>query len=299
MNSSYERYLADISKFPRISLEREVELSAIIQNDCNEEQVEAAINELVQANFLLVIHCLKAFSRFLNSPAIQITDMDLIAEGNIGLVIAARRFNAQFEADHEGEQSSGVRFSTYACKCINSRMRRALKRGRFIHIPEHHFSYWTELGKLRSEHGEQLPDELISEKLKVSQVVLDMLKQGERSQMFALEDMTSDNDVSCWQEILPNEQSPRPDETVDTSLLKDLLLAEMGKLPERTRRMIWGMFFDESAPSLRDLGRQHGISSERCRQVCAQGLKTLRRQLRGRTARIDPRFVPSRARVAA
>jgi RNA polymerase sigma factor (sigma-70 family) len=299
MNSSFERYFADISKFDRITPQREAELSDIIQAGTNEEQTEAAMTELVHANLLLVVHCLKQFRRYLSSPIIQITEMDLIAEGNIGLVKAARGFKANYKADHDDETSSSVRFSSYACKCINSYMRRALKQGRFIHIPEHHFSYWTALGKLREEHGDDLHHEDVSEKLNVSNEVLDLLKQGESTRAHALEDMTTDDGASCWQDILPNENSLRPDDATDTSLLKALLLAEMDKLPERTRNMISELYFEESAPTLREMAGRHGISSERCRQVCAHGLHKLRQQLAGRTHQIDPNMIPSLVNVAA
>ncbi|MFT5242031.1 MAG: DNA-directed RNA polymerase sigma subunit (sigma70/sigma32), partial [Kiritimatiellia bacterium] len=64
MNSSFERYFADISKFDRITPQREAELSDIIQAGTNEEQTEAAMTELVHANLLLVVHCLKQFRRY-------------------------------------------------------------------------------------------------------------------------------------------------------------------------------------------------------------------------------------------
>ena len=298
-NSAFDRYLSDISDYGRITPAREAELSAVILNDPNEEQVEAATNELVHANLLLVIHCLKEFGKFINSPAVHITEMDLIAEGNIGLMNAAQRFNATY-ASGEGRQS--VRFSTYACKCIKSRMRRALKLARFIHIPEHHFGYWTQIEKMRSEHGDALSDDMLRDHLDVSDDVLRMLKQSESSRTFMLEDMSSDNDEGYWQEVLPNEKAPCPNLEAETSDMKGFLISEMERLPERTRSMISIMFFDDAAPTLREMSSQFGVSSERCRQVCAQGLTELRRQLSPRWERVDPKLAArqrSTAMVAA
>lgn len=291
-NSAFDRYLADISSYGRITPEREAELSAVILNDPNTEQVEAATNELVHANLLLVIHCLKEFGKFINSPAVHITEMDLIAEGNIGLMNAAQRFNAAYSS---AEGHNSVRFSTYACKCIKSRMRRALKLARFIHIPEHHFSYWTSIDKLRQEHGADLTDEILREELDVSADVLSMLKQSEYSRTFMLEDMSSDQDEGYWQEVLPNEKSPCPNFEADTHDLKGFLMSEMDRLPERTRSMISVMFFDDGAPTLREMSSQFGVSSERCRQVCAQGLTALRRQLSPRWDRVDPRLAAKKS----
>ena len=297
-NSAFDRYLADITHFGRITPQREAELSAVILNDPNEEQVEAATNELVHANLLLVIHCLKEFGKFINSPAVHITEMDLIAEGNIGLMNAAQRFNAAYTSDESGRSSGSVRFSTYACKCIKSRMRRALKLARFIHIPEHHFSYWTQIEKLRNEHGDQLTDEVMRDELDVSDDVLDLLKQSESSRTFMLEDMSSDQDEGYWQEVLPNEKAPCPNLEAETSDLRGFLMGEMERLPERTRSMISIMFFDEATPTLREMSSQFGVSSERCRQVCAQGLSELRRQLSPRWDRVDPKLA-SRLRTTS
>ena len=101
---TYERYLQDIASHPRISPEREVELSAIILNSDVPHEAQAAIDELIHANLLLVVHCMKEFDKFLSSPAVKITRMDLIAEGNIGLMKAAERFNAAFTT--EGDETA-------------------------------------------------------------------------------------------------------------------------------------------------------------------------------------------------
>ncbi len=284
---TYERYLQDISRYPRISPEREVELSSVILNQSNAEQVEAAVNELVHANLRLVIHCLKEFAKFLTSPSVHITKMDLIAEGNIALMNAARRFDAEFA--EETRADNRVRFSTYACKCIKSRMRRALKLARFIHIPEHHFSYWTEMEALRGKYGDDVSDDVLHEKLDVSPEVLDMLKQSENTRTFMLDDlMTDDEEGGYWQDVLPNENAPCPAAEAGSHDLRSFLLAQMAHLPERTRKMLAVMYFSDDPPTLRDLSEVHGVSSERCRQVCEQGLRALRRQLEPRFERIDP-----------
>ena len=74
--------------------------------------------------------------KFLDSPAVNITRMDLIAEGNIALMTAARNYDSDYISKPTGQ---GVRFSSYACGIIRNRMRRALKMARLIHIPEQHF----------------------------------------------------------------------------------------------------------------------------------------------------------------
>ena len=158
---TYERYLQEITSYPRISLEREAELSQTILNTGDDEEREAAIDELIHANLRLVVHCLKEFEKFLSSPSVRLTRMDLIAEGNIGLMRAAQRYDSCHEKGESATMPGHARFSTYACKCIQSQMRRAVKKSRFIHIPEHHFSYWSEIRALNETHGDDLSNEEI------------------------------------------------------------------------------------------------------------------------------------------
>ncbi len=288
---TYERYLQDILQHPRITPEREAELSCIIRQAESSKEAQDAIEELIHANLRLVIHCLKEFEKFLSSPAVRITRMDLIAEGNIGLMKAAERFNARFQTEGDVDMNDNVtvRFSTYACKCIKSRMRRALKLARFIHIPEHHFSYWSEMDRLKKKHGDDLRDDVLREHLDVSNEVLDLLKQSYQSGTSMLEELTpQDQDGGSWSEFIPHEDSPCPAEETGRNDLREFLFSEMNKLPPRTRNMLSLMYFNDSAPTLRELSQEYGISSERCRQVCAQGLKRLRRQMASRWHRIAP-----------
>ena len=289
---AYERYLEDISSYPRITPERESELSHTIMNAEEPKKAEAAINELIHANLRLVVHCLKDFDRFLSSSAIRITRMDLIAEGNIGLMKAAQRFNSAFTDDEDEcapSERANVRFSTYACKCIKSRMRRALKLGRFIHIPEHHFSYWTEMETLRHEHGDNLSDDVLRDRLDVSDEVLGLLKQSSQSGTCMLEDLAArETEGGGWHDFIPNETAPCPAHETGRNDLRDFLFTEMRSLPPRTRSMLSLLYFNEHAPTLRELAGKYGISSERCRQVCVQGLQRLRRQMASRRHMIEP-----------
>ncbi|MBT3293795.1 MAG: sigma-70 family RNA polymerase sigma factor [Verrucomicrobia bacterium] len=283
--NTFERYLEDISHYPRIPPEREAELSHVIQDGGNEEQREAAIDELIHANLRLVVHCLKRFDGYLASPAVRITRMDLIAEGNIGLMKAAERFNA----NHACEKRGSIRFSTYACKCIQSQMHRAVKRSRFIHIPEHHFGYWSEMKALREEHGGDLSDEMLGKTLDVSNEVAGLLKQSSQSGICMLEDLVAhDTEGGGWSDFIPNESATCPAHETGCRDLRDFLCEEMEALPPRTQSMLSRLYLNDGSPTLRDLASHYNISSERCRQVCIQGLHHLRLQLAGRLPQIEP-----------
>lgn len=277
------RYLSDIKRYPRISREREIELSRIIRTDCDPERVQEAVHELVHANLLLVVHCLKDFAHWA-SASIGISEMDLVAEGNIALMDAARSYNALYEGDGNREDyAQPAKFSTYACRCIKRRMTGALRGSRFIHIPEAHFSSWRRMAEIENEFGGCLPDEELAGKMSVSVQKLGMIRQSRRSHTSMLEDLASADDGSPgWSDIVPNEKAVRPDREAAARDERRFLLEEMRELKPRTREMITEMFFSERRPTLRDLSEKHRISQERCRQICAAGLKKLEARIRPR-----------------
>ncbi|OVE74391.1 hypothetical protein BVX94_00475 [bacterium B17] len=276
---NYQRYIRDISRFPRITSEREAELSRIIMKGRRKQKVEDAVNELVQANLLLVIHCLKDFSKFITHSENCISVMDLVAEGNIGLMNAARKFNVEYTSDDSIKHKNPISFSTYACKCIKTSMRRALKSSRFIHIPEHHFSYWTKIQNLQEAHGDDLTDEMIIDKLDITPSRLKMLRKSRQCKTSGLEDISEFDGESRWYDVVPNPNAECPEREAALSDLRKHLLEELSTLPPRTQKMISMMFLEERKTTLGDLSQKFGVSRERCRQICAKGLQTLKKQI--------------------
>lgn len=284
-SDAYSRYLLDISQYERISPEREAELSSVIQNCKNAEQVEAAVSELIHANLRLVIHCQKEFEKFRTSSTL--TKLDLIAEGNIGLMKAAQKFDSA-SYDQAGVSRDPIRFSTYACKCIKSHMIRAIKKARFIHIPEHHFSYWGEIEKLQSENDNGLSDSDLCDRMDLSAEALAFIKISAGSGVCRLEDLTADDSSNTWSDFIANEGAACPAEETERNDLRAFLFSEMNALAPRTKQIITMLYFNESSPTLKDLSHMFGISSERCRQICVQGLTALRRQMFARRKGIEP-----------
>ena len=301
----YDRYMRDIASFPRITPEREIQLSTTILRSRKARQVESAVHELVQSNLLLVIHCLKEFSKYLESPGVRITTMDLISEGNIGLIKAAHNFDAGgCSLPGTNRSDAHIRFSTYACKSIKNAMRRAIKLSRFIHIPEHHFSYWSRMKALRDEHGERLTDDLLERNLGVGPAKLWMLKQSEESGTALLDDLgTAGGEASRWSETMEDPAASCPSDNVEGRDMREYLFAEMEVLPERTQRMLQMMYLDGTAETFSDLARVFGVSKERCRQVCSHGLAVLRQRLQAKRRKVmgseAGRTVPETQKAAA
>lgn len=274
----YERYIRDVSQYPRITPEREAELSRIVMRSRSAKAVQRATDELVQSNLLLVVHCAKEFMPYLESPGTRITAMDLIAEGNIGLCNAARNFDSGRTSDR-CEAAPAIRFSTYACKSIKNAMRRALKLSRFIHIPEHHFGYWTRMRTMAEEHGGELSDRALAQDLGVGVNKLQMLRQSQESVTTLLDDLPDASGSGGWREWLEDAHAVSPRREAELHDLREYLQTEMANLPDRTQRMIGRMFLEDSGATFSDLAREHGISKERCRQLCRHGLDVLRGRL--------------------
>jgi len=285
-SDAYSRYLADISQYDRITPEREAELSRVIQTCPNAEQVEAAVSELIHSNLRLVIHCQKEFEKYRASS--RLSTLDLIAEGNIGLMKAAKKFNSANNDDADDPNREPIRFSTYACKCIKSHMIRAIKKARFIHVPEHHFSYWGEIEKLQNENGNTLSDSELCDRMDLSGDALAFIKLSAGSGVCMLEELTGEDSDNSWSDFIASEDSPCPSEEAERHDLRAFLLNEMNNLAPRTRQIITMLYFNESAPTLKDLSEMFGISSERCRQICVQGLTSLKRQMFARRSGIEP-----------
>lgn len=277
-SGSYESYIEEAASYSQISPEREVELSSTIRESNNQGATEDAVTELVQANLRLVIHCACEFSSFVDSPGCPLTRTDLIGEGNIGLIKAARTYNAHHESCKPDDQDKGsVRFSTYAYACIRSHMLRALKRARLVHIPDQHFVHWKKMRQLKLEHGDALTDEMLLKELGVSPSGLERLKTSLRSGTVRFEDMCSDDDGRDWGDILPDEKIPGPEDEADRRDLRRFLIKEMRQLPPRTRKVLTAMFLKKDTKTLSDLARKFGFSRERARQICCRGLSILRR----------------------
>jgi RNA polymerase sigma factor (sigma-70 family) len=275
---AYEQYMHDIRTYPRISPEREVVLSEIINDGRNPEMVEAAIDELVTSNLLLVVHCLKDFRSYLSAGSCCITEMDLIAEGNVALMNAARHFDAH-RAETAGRVGADpIRFSSYACRIIKNAMRRALKLARLVHIPEYHFRCWTQLDELEEQYGDALSDDMAARKLGVRRKVVRMLRKSRDLGVCSLEALTPEDGAS-WHDLIADPRGSTPHDTVSGNDLRSYLVAEMDNLPERTRKMLGMVYLQEDKATLADLSSVFGVSMERCRQICARGLKSLRNNL--------------------
>jgi len=258
-------YVKTISCYERISVEREKELSYIILNSTDQHEVDKTVEEMVTSNLFLVIACAR---RFLGKFHGTLSFMDLIAEGNIGLLRAVRGYDATHE-------STSV-FSSYAGKIIDRSIKRAIKLDKLIHIPESHIKHRIALMELEEEYGNELSDCLVAEKLEISEGSLRRVRDGiESGAVSYLENIREDTEAG-WQDVVEDKTTLTVDEELAKKNLCEYLSEHMKFLEEREREVVSELHFNPKGSSLKILGDKLDISPERVRQIHARALRKLR-----------------------
>ncbi len=242
----------------------------------------AAREHLINANSRLVISVAKKYI------GRGVPFLDLIQEGNIGLIRAAKKFDWR----------RGHKFSTYATWWIRQAVTRAIAdQGRTIRVPVHMGDQINRL--LRASH--QLTQELgrdptvaeLAEALNVTVRKAEQMIQVARRPI-SLETPTDDEEESVLGDFIPDEDSPAPAEIVTTQMLREQLSDILATLPPREVRILqlrYGLL-DGETYTLEEVGKKLGVTRERVRQIEAQALSRLRhpahaRKLRDFLQRVD------------
>jgi RNA polymerase primary sigma factor len=252
-----------------ISPKRRLELRQAIEDGW------AAREHLITANSRLVISVAKKYM------GRGVPFLDLIQEGNIGLIRATKKF----------EYQRGHKFSTYATWWIRQAVTRAIAdQGRTIRVPVHMGDQINKL--LRVQHqltqklGRDPSIEELAETLEVTPKKVENMIQVARRPL-SLETPTDDEEDSVLGDFIEDDEAPPPDETATYNLLREHLDEVLDSLPPREVRILqlrYGLL-DGQAYTLEEVGRKMGVTRERVRQIEAQALTrlrhpTIRRKLR-------------------
>jgi RNA polymerase primary sigma factor len=267
---SIRMYLAEIGRVRLLTHADEIRLAkGIARGD------KRCKDKLVEANLRLVVSIAKKYRNR------GVSFLDLIQEGNLGLIRAAEKF------DH----TKGYKFSTYATWWIRQAITRAIAdKGRTIRIPVHMVE---KVNKFHRTHrrmiqilGREPSDEEIARQLDVP--VEEILRLQEISQRsISLETPVGDDDSSELGDFLEDAASATPTDAVSESLLKLHLREALDELPERERQIIelrFGMK-DDRPRTLEEVGREFDITRERVRQIQMKTLNLLREQRRTQNLR--------------
>ncbi len=280
-------YLKEIGRVPLLTAPQEVDLAQrmergrearelLLTTDPSPEQRQL-LEALVQDGLAAREHLINANSRLVISVAKKyigrgVPFLDLIQEGNIGLIRAAKKFDWR----------RGHKFSTYATWWIRQAVTRAIAdQGRTIRVPVHMGDQINRL--LRVNH--QLTQELgrdptvheLAEAMGVTVRKAEQMIQVARRPI-SLETPTDDEEESVLGDFIPDEESPAPAEVVTNQLLREKLMEILSTLPPREVRVLqlrYGLL-DGETYTLEEVGRKLGITRERVRQIEAQALSRLR-----------------------
>ncbi len=255
-------YFKDMGKVPLLTAQEEVDLAKRM-----EQGDELARARLCEANLRLVVSIAK---RYTGKSGMQF--LDLIQEGNIGLLKAVEKF------DH----TKGFRFSTYATWWIRQAITRAIAdQARTIRIPVHMVETINKLSrvskKLLQELGREPTAKQIAEKLNITE------EKVAEIQKIALDPISLENPVgeeedSKIGDFIEDETSLSPAEAANRAMLKEQLLAVIDTLTPREQKVIrlrYGL--DDAHPrTLEEVGREFNVTRERIRQIEAKALRKLR-----------------------
>lgn len=262
-SKSLEKYLQDVSKEEMITAEEEVELAIKIQSGD-----ERALNRLVRANLRFVISVAKQYQNT------GLTLEDLINEGNLGLIEAAKRY------DH----TKGFKFISYAVWWIRqSILKAAADNSRTIRLPHNRLGEIQKISKASNEFeqkNERTPtaDEL-SDLTEMDVAKVEMSLKMSKKQVSIDAPMSNDDDNNSLVSVLENNDTPDPSANLlQESLSQDLerTLAYLKGMEAEVIRLFYGLG-GASEMTLEEIGNTFGLTRERIRQIKERGLRRLRR----------------------
>ena len=263
-------YLKEIGKVPLLSADEEIELAKrMVEGD------EEAKKRLAEANLRLVVSIAK---RYVGRGMLF---LDLIQEGNLGLIKAVEKFDYQ----------KGFKFSTYATWWIRQAITRAIAdQARTIRIPVHMVETINKLirvsRQLLQELGrEPLPEEIAKEMDMPVERVREILKISQEP--VSLETPIGEEEDSHLGDFIQDDNVPVPAEAAAQTLLKEQLNEVLDTLTEREQKVLrlrFGMN-DGRARTLEEVGKEFDVTRERIRQIEAKALRKLRHPSRSRKLR--------------
>ena len=260
-------YLKEIGKVPLLSAEEEIELAKRM-----EQGDEYAKRCLAEANLRLVVSIAK---RYVGRGMLF---LDLIQEGNLGLIKAVEKFDYR----------KGYKFSTYATWWIRQAITRAIAdQARTIRIPVHMVETINKLirvsRQLLQELGrDPLPDELAKEMQMPVEKVREIMKIAQEP--VSLETPIGEEEDSHLGDFIPDEDIPAPSDAAAFTLLKEQLISVLDTLTEREEKVLRLRFGldDGRSRTLEEVGKEFSVTRERIRQIEAKALRKLRHPSRSK-----------------
>ena len=263
-------YLKEIGKVPLLTAEEEVELALRIEQ--GDEEAKRRLNE---ANLRLVVSIAKRYV----GRGMQF--LDLIQEGNLGLLKAVEKFDYR----------KGFKFSTYATWWIRQAITRAIAdQARTIRIPVHMVETINKLCRISKQLSQELgkdptPEQIAEEMEMPVEKVREIMKISQEP--VSLETPVGEEEDSHIGDFIADDNAPAPSERAAYTLLKEQLLEVLSTLTPREQKVLKLRFGldDGRARTLEEVGKEFNVTRERIRQIEAKALRKLRHPSRSKKLR--------------
>ena len=264
-------YLKEIGKYPLLTTEEEIALAKQIAEGTPEEQAEAK-KKLSEANLRLVVSIAKRYV----GRGMQF--LDLIQEGNLGLIKAAEKF----------DYTKGYKFSTYATWWIRQAITRAIAdQARTIRIPVHMVETINKVIRVSRQLLQELghdpsPEEIAAEMDMPVDKVREILKIAQEP--VSLETPIGEEEDSHLGDFIPDEGASEPSEAASFTLLQEQLVDVLSTLTPREEKVLKLRFgIEDGRPrTLEEVGKEFNVTRERIRQIEAKALRKLRHPSRSK-----------------
>ena len=278
-DSGIKIYLREIGQIPLLTIEQEIELAAKIKNGDN-----VARSLMIRSNLRLVVKIAHDYAN-LGLPL-----LDLISEGNIGLMKAVERF----------DPAKGGKLSTYAAWWIKQSIKRALaNQSKTIRLPVHLVDKISKMRRVAMQMSEELGREPTDDELaeevglaagKISQLKIVSIRPA------SLDAPISEDDSTEFGEIVGDLEALTPFEQLRDQNLRDEVGDLLGVLDDREKKIIFSRFGLDGgkAKTLEEVGKKFGVTRERIRQLQNIALMKLRRALQKKEKPIE-HLLPSHA----
>lgn len=260
-------YLRDIGKVSLLSTEEEMELAEKMKNG----DIEAK-KKLAEANLRLVVSIAKKYG------GKGMPFLDLIQEGNLGLIKAVEKF----------DYTKGFKFSTYATWWIRQAITRSIAdQSRTIRIPVHMVETINKVKRaavtILHETNKDASPEAIAKKIDMPVARVKEIMQF-NLEPYSLESPVGEEDESYLGDFIPDENTPTPSDMAFRSLLREQLNKVMDTLTDREARVLKMRFgYDDGKPkTLEEVGKEFDVTRERIRQIESKALRKLRHPSRSK-----------------
>lgn len=267
-------YLKEIGKYPLLTTEEEIALAKQIAEGTPEEQA-AAKKKLSEANLRLVVSIAKRY------VGRRMQFLDLIQEGNLGLIKAAEKF----------DYTKGYKFSTYATWWVRQAITRAIAdQARTIRIPVHMVETINKLIRVNRQLAQELgrdptPAEIAKEMGISESKVREIIKIAQEP--VSLETPIGEEEDSHLGDFIEDENAPAPAEVASNAMMREQLQEVLHTLTPREEKVIRLRFGleDGQAHTLEEVGKEFNVTRERIRQIEAKALRKIRHPGRSKKLR--------------